>query len=171
MAKARQTLGSHPLYHIWRGMMHRCENPRATGFKNYGGRGIKVCDRWRNSLELFAADMGPRPSDKHSLDRLDNGGHYEPGNVRWVTQQEQMSNCRHCRYLTANGETKTLSAWAREIGTHRATVQSLLKEGKSIEEIIAKFKDNTPGSYPQSRRPNPLQVGRFIQEYVAPCVS
>lgn len=89
---ARQ--GKHtPEYRIWRGMHHRCSSRQLVCFKHYGGRGIRVCDRWQ-SFEAFLADMGPRPSSRHSIDRIDNDGNYEPQNCRWATQDLQAQNCR-----------------------------------------------------------------------------
>ena len=84
-----------PEYKVWRGMINRCENELDDDFKNWGGRGIKVCTKWRNSFEAFYADVGHRPSNKHSIDRYpNNDGNYEPGNVRWATWAEQASNKR-----------------------------------------------------------------------------
>jgi hypothetical protein len=77
----------HPIYEIWRAMRDRCNNPNHPDFKNYGGRGIKVCDRW-NNFATFLADVGERPHSKLVLDRIDNNGNYEPGNVRWTTYSE-----------------------------------------------------------------------------------
>lgn len=95
----------HPLYKTWGGMWQRCTNPRADSFEFYGGRGITVCERWRD-FTLFVADMGAKPSPRHSLDRIDNDGHYScgrceqcqanrwPANVRWATPSEQARNAR-----------------------------------------------------------------------------
>ncbi len=90
-----------PEYETWRGMKKRCYLPKATGFKNYGGRGITVCDRWRvgeagvSGLECFIADMGKRPTADHSINRIDNDGNYEPGNCEWATRSTQTRNQRH----------------------------------------------------------------------------
>jgi hypothetical protein len=86
--------GPHPLYSTWAGMVARCTNPRHEKYPLYGARGITVCQRWRNDFAAFLADMGERPSPKQSLDRIDNSGNYEPGNVRWATPVEQARNRR-----------------------------------------------------------------------------
>ena len=89
-------LSRHPLYHLWSGMMTRCYNPRCRSFKDYGGRGIAVCERWHD-VRLFVEDIerliGPKPTER-SLDRINNEGHYKPGNVRWATAVEQGNNRR-----------------------------------------------------------------------------
>lgn len=81
-------------YEIWKGMKARCSNPKHTGYSRYGARGISVCARWRDSYEAFLADMGRRPSGKHSIDRINNEGNYEPSNCRWATASEQRRNQR-----------------------------------------------------------------------------
>lgn len=81
-------------YSVWGNMVRRCGSPKATGFQYYGGRGIKVCERWRRSFKAFLADMGPRPSRRHSIDRINVDGHYEPGNCRWATRRIQDANRR-----------------------------------------------------------------------------
>lgn len=81
-------------FDVWRSARHRCTNPNAQAWSNYGGRGIGMCQRWLDSFEAFLADMGARPSACHSLDRINNDGNYEPGNCRWTTSKEQGRNTR-----------------------------------------------------------------------------
>ncbi len=83
-----------PEFYVWRSMKQRCTNPKHRAFKNYGGRGIKVCDRWLNSFEAFLNDMGARPSPELQLDRVNNDGDYTPENCRWATASEQSRNRR-----------------------------------------------------------------------------
>lgn len=88
-------------YHSWLGMRQRCLNPNNSAFEHYGGRGIKVCERWQESFENFLADMGECPPGL-SIDRIDNNGHYEPGNCRWATNHEQRVNQRKARWRKNN---------------------------------------------------------------------
>jgi hypothetical protein len=83
-----------PEYEIWRAMKQRCLNPKHKSWKNYGGRGIKICDRWLNSVENFFEDMGKRPNSDYSIDRINNDGNYEPSNCKWATPTEQNNNRR-----------------------------------------------------------------------------
>lgn len=85
----------HPLYDIWHAMIFRCVNPKSKDWHLYGGRGINVCDRWRKDFSAFVADVGDRPSKKHTLDRKNNDGNYEPSNVRWATMKDQCVTRRH----------------------------------------------------------------------------
>src|ERR1700743_1747919 len=83
-----------PEYRVWAEMIQRCTNPKSRVFRHYGGRGIRVCESWRTSFEAFYRDMGSRPTDKHSIDRINNDGNYEPSNCRWATQSQQLYNRR-----------------------------------------------------------------------------
>lgn len=87
-------------YQIWESIKKRCLNPRNRAYARYGGRGISICDRWRDDFQAFLSDVGARPSLEHSIDRIDNDGHYEPGNVRWATKSEQARNRRDEHILT-----------------------------------------------------------------------
>lgn len=101
-------------FRIWSQMLGRCQNPKNNVFKYYGGRGIKVCERWK-TFSLFLSDMGKRPSGL-SLDRINNDGDYEPGNCRWATRKEQSRNSRKARILTVNGVSKCISEWSEVSG-------------------------------------------------------
>lgn len=104
-------------YSTWARMIARCENPSSERVaRRYRDRGIKVCNRWRCSFEAFFDDMGPRPSDRHSIDRIDNDGNYEPSNCRWATRSEQGRNTTRNRLITCRGQTKTLAEWAEISG-------------------------------------------------------
>jgi hypothetical protein len=94
----RKRLKASVEYRTWSTMIQRCENPRATDYERYGGRGIKICQRWRESFEAFLTDMGRRPADKRSVDRINNDGNYEPGNCRWATPIEQRRNRSDSRH-------------------------------------------------------------------------
>ncbi len=104
-------LSDHPLYRIWAHMRQRCLNPTDKKWHRYGGRGITICPRW-DDFAKFVADMGPRPPGT-TLDRRENNGPYSPENCRWATPKVQGDNTCNTVYLTYNGETKTLTTWAR----------------------------------------------------------
>ncbi len=121
---------------VWAMMKSRCGNPRYTHYKNYGGRGITVCDEWASSFERFYADMGPRPSMKHTLDRIDNNKGYSPENCRWATRGEQNRNHRRNRLLTLNGETMNVIDWAKKLGLTQQALQWRLKNW-TIERVLS----------------------------------
>lgn len=139
---------NHREYGIWNGMIQRCYNPNRARFNRYGGRGIRVCDEWRASFERFFADLGPSPSKTHSLERIDNDGHYEPGNVRWATKKEQSRNTRRNVPLTLNGETLLLTEWAKRLGTGHKTLSTRLDLlGWSVEKTLTTPIDRTAGRF------------------------
>lgn len=113
---------SNPLYFIWKAMRQRCGNATSREYSNYGGRGVRVCDRW-SVFENFVADMGPRPEGA-SLDRIDNNGNYEPGNCRWATQALQSRNTRRTRMISHLGATMCIADWARLAGLNSGAVLS-----------------------------------------------
>lgn len=108
-------------YRSWATMKTRCYNSNIPQFKYYGGRGIKVCERWINSFEAFLHDMGPRPAG-HTIDRKDNNGDYEPSNCRWLPKAKQARNKRNNHNLTFNGKSQCIEAWADETGITRAAI-------------------------------------------------
>ena len=125
-------------YNIWYGMISRCNDPRDKSYCNYGGRGIVVCNQWRESFSVFLADMGPRPTSKHQLDRYpNNDGNYEPGNCRWATQTEQARNRRNNHRITHNGISLTLVEWADRISIRATTIRQRLKYGWSVERALS----------------------------------
>jgi hypothetical protein len=127
-----------PEYRAWSAMKLRCANPNNEQYHNYGGRGITVCDRWRQSFAAFLVDMGPRPSPRHSIDRIDNNGNYEPGNCRWATSREQNRNRRNNIVLTHDGRTMCLADWARELGVPRGTLLARYRDGQPPDRICSR---------------------------------
>lgn len=119
----------------WAAMMTRCRNPKQACFKNYGGRGISVCTRWQK-YEHFLADMGRKPSLRHTLERIDNDGNYEPKNCRWATRSEQALNKRNNRWISFGKETLTLTEWARKLGCSNAMISQRLDKGWSVEKTL-----------------------------------
>jgi hypothetical protein len=123
-------------YRAWVNMITRCENPNTPGWENYGGRGIAVCARWRNSFEAFFADVGVRPSVNHSLDRINVDGNYEPGNCRWATQSDQMRNTTVNRIVEVEGVEMTLQDAVERTSLKYNTVLYRLKRGWSLEQAL-----------------------------------
>ena len=125
-------------YRRWQSMLNRCRNKKTIGYKNYGGRGIKVCERW-SIYTNFLSDMGYPPTNKHSLERINNNGDYELDNCMWATRFEQQRNTRRTRFISLNGITKTLKEWAAEIGIDQASLRERLEKW-SIEDALTKSK-------------------------------
>ncbi|WMV73495.1 hypothetical protein QL112_005595 [Xenorhabdus griffiniae] len=124
-------------YSIWSAMRQRCENKRNKAYPSYGGRGIRVCERW-SEFKNFIQDMGRRPSKSHSLDRIDNNGNYSPDNCRWAKKLIQSNNTRTNVFITINGVSMTLSQWARmpECNVRPQTIGKRLRKGWSAEEAV-----------------------------------
>ena len=123
-------------YRSWTHMVQRCTNPDVDCWENYGGRGITVCERWLNSFSNFLADMGPRPSLEHSIERIENDGNYEPGNCAWATKKEQCNNTRFNRWIVIDGERKTIAQWCEARGVPRRLVYERLFRGWPLNESI-----------------------------------
>lgn len=122
-------------YRIWAGMRARCERPAATVYHHYGGRGITVDPSWASFVQFFA-DMGPRPTPKHSIERVDNDGPYSKQNCRWGTQSEQCRNTRRNLFLTHDGVTMTVAGWADQTGFAYHTIMSRLKHGWTTKRTL-----------------------------------
>lgn len=125
-AKHGATRGLHhkeypKTYKIWRGILNRCYTPSCSSYHNYGGRGIKVCDEWRDSYEAFARDMGECP-DGHSVERLDVNGDYSPDNCVWIPLKDQARNRRASVVVELDGERMLQADAARRLGVHPATI-------------------------------------------------
>ncbi len=120
---------------VWQHIIQRCTNPRDKGYSNYGGRGITVCKRWRK-FENFLEDMGEVP-EGYQIDRINNDGNYCKSNCRWATRKEQNRNTRRNHYITHDGKTQCLSAWAEEFNINYNTLYSrIFRSGWSIEKAL-----------------------------------
>lgn len=127
-----------PDWYRWWNMILRCHNKNNKYFKNYGGRGITVCDRWRgpDGFQNYMADMGPRPSDKHSLDRVDNDAGYCPENCRWATASVQLRNTRRNCVVEFNGESMTIADWSIRLGINNSTLYHRWANGDRGDRLL-----------------------------------
>ena len=127
----------HPLYQIWKGIVSRCCFPADPNYQDYGGRGVWVCDRWRYSFPAFCEDIGPRPSDVHTIEREFVHGPYDPDNCRWACHAEQARNKRRSIFITMHGRTQVLADWADECGVSRFDAwQAIVVDGRSPHEVL-----------------------------------
>ena len=124
-------------HRTWMSMRDRCRNPKAAHYDCYGGRGITVCERWINSFGNFYEDMGPRPSSRHSIDRIDVNGHYEPQNCRWATTKQQRRNTRKTRIVCYLGRDISLAEAAELSGIPVATLAQRLKLGWGSDRLFS----------------------------------
>lgn len=130
--------GHTRLYKIWAGIKKRCLNKKCISYKNYGGRGIIICDEWKDSFEIFYEwSMNNGYNKNLTIDRIDVNGNYEPNNCRWITMKEQSNNKRDNRYITINSQTKTLSEWSDYYKINPKVVENRINRYKwSIEEAF-----------------------------------
>jgi len=131
------------VYRAWLHMKNRCLNPRNNSFAYYGGRGITICDKWRDSFVAFYEDMGDPPA-KHSLDRIDNNGNYSPNNCRWASKRQQANNTRANHCITFNGITKTLMQWQRVTGISRFVIADRIYRGWPIKKALTEPVAHSP---------------------------
>lgn len=124
-----------PEYRAWSKIKERCYSNTSKGFPRWGGRGISMCKEWRDNYEIFLDEMGRRPTNNHSIDRIDNNGNYCKTNCRWATRKEQNNNTTRNRYISNNGVTNTLQGWADKIGVDYRNISYHLNK-KTMAEII-----------------------------------
>ena len=130
------------LYKAWESMRQRCYNPKKDHYKDYGGRGIVVCDEWLNDFQAFYDwAMANGYAENLTLDRMDADGNYCPENCRWATVKEQQNNRRNNHLITYNGETHTIAEWSEIVGVNRNTLKGRIRKGLPIEEVLKKKGD------------------------------
>jgi hypothetical protein len=167
------------VYRSWHAMRQRCSNPKSIGYPYYGGRGIRVCKRWQK-FENFFADMGDRPTPKHTIDRINVNGDYEPSNCRWALSKEQAQNTTQNVRLSYGGETLILSEWSRRTGIRPHVIGYRLRHGWSAAralgfEVEAKNTDGLKNCPICNVRKKPEEFGPNrssrdgLQGYCKPC--
>ena len=158
-------LEDHPLYKTWKSMLMRCNNPNVRGYSLYGGRGIKVCERWSGTLgfENFVNDMGERPSLNHTLDRIDYNGNYEPSNCRWATTDEQANNRTDNIYVIVGDREITAKQFCKALGLNYWVAIKQVQRGYDIN-VIAKDVRFNQGAY--RRRHDLINHNRVVSDEV-----
>ncbi len=124
-----------PVYKVWSSIIQRCTNPRNAKYQDYGGRGITVCERWRD-FDHFYKDVGPKPFQGAQIDRIDNDKGYLPGNVRWATRQENQRNRRANHTLTCKGVTRCIQEWSEVTGIKPNTILTRIRRGWRPEQAL-----------------------------------
>lgn len=132
----------------WKEMKERCYNPNNSSYHRYGGRGIIVCEEWKNSFEKFYLDMGDKPGKEYSIERINNDGNYEPGNCRWATRKEQSRNRRSNKNIEFNGEIKILTEWAELIGISPSLISQRIRNNWTMDQIFGYEPRNGKYYYP-----------------------
>ena len=138
--KIGQFVGTHRMsqtavYGIWGNMLYRCNTSTSQMYKNYGGRGIKVCKEW-HSFDLFLADMGDRPSENHSLERIDVDGDYEPNNCKWATAKEQARNRRNSRFIFIDGLKLQVDEYCERYNLSKEAIKNRIRRNWTNKRII-----------------------------------
>jgi hypothetical protein len=123
-------------YSSWKAMIARCTNPHNVRYPNYGGRGIKICERWRSSFAAFYKDLGNRPSRQHSLGRIDNDGDYTPDNCRWETARQQQNNMRSNVLYDYKGQPHSMAQLVEISGLKPMTIWSRIQRGIPVAEAV-----------------------------------
>lgn len=162
-----------PEFEVWTGMHTRCYNAKRKEFKDYGARGIVICDRWRDSFENFLADMGSRPSDEHSIERKDNDGNYQPSNCKWATRAEQGMNKRNNVKVAIDGIERTLSEWCRLNGVSVGTASLRHKNGlrgaalfsTSVQKLSHGGVTDTIAGWSKRTGLKPNTIGMRVNQY------
>lgn len=150
-------------YAIYRGIIARCENRNVRGYPRWGGAGIAICEEWRRSFESFLAHVGPRPSPRHSIDRINNLGNYEPGNVRWVTVDVQNNNRKNTRYVTYRGEVIPLRKAVRLAGDvihYEAAAIRIFRCGWDVARAVETPRLHLSGNSKERRKSINIQAKR-----------
>jgi hypothetical protein len=139
-AKTTHGLSKHRLYAVWNSMKHRCYNPKNSAYERYGGRGIYVCDRWKESFRNFLYDMEKFFQEGLTIERINNNGPYSPDNCKWIPLNDQTKNRRSTIYLELNGKKICLTDWADSLGISAKLIRERLNHGWSIEEALVSHK-------------------------------
>jgi len=165
---ARKTHGKSRdrIYGVWNRMLSRCSNPIVDRYPQYGGRGIKVCDRWLK-FENFYEDMGDIPSSDHSIGRKDNDGNYEPNNCKWETREEQANNTSRSLFIEHNGKVLTLTQWARELNINYGKLRSRYVSGMRPPKLFSS-PDKDMHKKPVSAGGKTLLVTEWMKELDIP---
>lgn len=153
-AKRKHQLCDSHEYRVWSGIKQRCENPKYKHYGNYGGRGIRMCERWHD-FRNFLKDMGRRPSPWHTIERKNNDGDYEPGNCEWATRKTNQRNRRNTLFIEIDGVRRPVTEWSEISGISDNVIRARLRLGwdsqRAVFEKVQRHGGQIPGSAIRSR--------------------